>query len=369
MARLVITEEEKNSIRSLHGIVVEQKSLKRDIKRKTKAQKKFDKVWFTLISNTLIDNKDVSSSIPYEKGDFKKYDSIIDWCKEVLFKELTEFYTYVGLLNSYLKSDPHTKNRKADTTSVVTTLLKYKLPQILQDLIMKAKVIPGKLGRTANRFVKNFIKFQKSLESMEQTQEEFKKAKISGLLELWYRESGEKQRYFKEIAGKLPSLIKKTTAEYNDTIEEKSTDKKFWDFLTKKNVNVKASKEELLKLTELETAIAKLEKEKKQSKRGIGEWPEEKENLLKTKKEEYGNLLNPLITEQINENILPQLPDFDEQKDNVYRAKDWWRAEEILWDKEIEYDNFKKTPDGVIFTMGENMVAFYSNESKRLIVI
>jgi len=50
------------------------------------------------------------------------------------------------------------------------------------------------------------------------------------------------------------------------------------------------------------------------------------------------------------------------------RVKDWWRAEEHLWDMEIDYDKFNREEDGVTFIHQNEPVAFYDNNQKTLII-
>jgi len=50
------------------------------------------------------------------------------------------------------------------------------------------------------------------------------------------------------------------------------------------------------------------------------------------------------------------------------RVKDWWRAEEILWDMSVDYDKFDRKEKGVTFLMKNEAVAFYDNGQKTLIV-
>jgi len=50
------------------------------------------------------------------------------------------------------------------------------------------------------------------------------------------------------------------------------------------------------------------------------------------------------------------------------RVKDWWRAEEHLWDMEVDYDKFNREEGGVTFLMNDTPVAFYDNNKKTLLV-
>ena len=50
------------------------------------------------------------------------------------------------------------------------------------------------------------------------------------------------------------------------------------------------------------------------------------------------------------------------------RVKDWWRAEEYLWDMEVDYDKFNREKEGVTFIHKDEPVAFYDSNQKTLIV-
>ena len=50
------------------------------------------------------------------------------------------------------------------------------------------------------------------------------------------------------------------------------------------------------------------------------------------------------------------------------RVKDWWRAEEHLWDMNVDYDKFNREKEGVTFLFQDNPVAFYDGNQKTLIV-
>ena len=50
------------------------------------------------------------------------------------------------------------------------------------------------------------------------------------------------------------------------------------------------------------------------------------------------------------------------------RVKDWWRAEEHLWDLEIDYDKFNREKEGVTFIHKDEPVAFYDSTQKTLII-
>ena len=57
-----------------------------------------------------------------------------------------------------------------------------------------------------------------------------------------------------------------------------------------------------------------------------------------------------------------------EDPTKTFRVKNWFKAEEILWDNEIDYDHFIKGTEGVSFTMGGNVVGFYNYKTKTLTV-
>jgi len=50
------------------------------------------------------------------------------------------------------------------------------------------------------------------------------------------------------------------------------------------------------------------------------------------------------------------------------RVKDWWRAEEHLWDMKTNYDKFDRKDDGVTFSFKGKPVAFYDGNQKTLII-
>ena len=50
------------------------------------------------------------------------------------------------------------------------------------------------------------------------------------------------------------------------------------------------------------------------------------------------------------------------------RVKDWWRAEEHLWDMGIDYDKFNREESGVTFLMKDTPLAFYDKNQKTLII-
>ena len=83
----------------------------------------------------------------------------------------------------------------------------------------------------------------------------------------------------------------------------------------------------------------------------------------------YEDEANPIrtSTKQQSGNV-PELHGGKEIELIKPRVKDWWRAEEFLWDMNVDYDKFDKKESGVTFLMSNKPVAFYDNAQKTLIV-
>ena len=214
MKKNKLTFKESELVDLIEGIAkdvksqqLEEQSLKKQIRRASRAQRKLDEKRFTELSNQLLSSGLIQREIT--DVDYKKYPKLNELSKETLMKQTIYAATALYLLHNFYVSGENCEERKANyNLDKLDDFLNMPLNEVYGGMLSMSKEIPGGvLKKDVKKFVDNAEKLVNMLYDHKLAQKHFKDAGLEDPMDQWAKLNPYKANMSEYAADKVMEMV------------------------------------------------------------------------------------------------------------------------------------------------------------------
>ena len=214
MKKNKLTFKESELVDLIEGIAkdvksqqLEEQSLKKQIRKASRAQRKLDKKQFEDMSNQLMTTGLINREIT--DVDYKKYPKLNELSKETLMKQTIYAATALYLLHNFYVSGENCQERKDNyNLDKLDDFLNMPLNEVYGGMLSMSKEIPGGvLKRDVKKFVDNAEKLINMLYNHKLAQKHFKDAGLENPMDQWAKLNPYKENMSEYAADKVMNIV------------------------------------------------------------------------------------------------------------------------------------------------------------------